>query len=159
MKKTRVAVCCLLAVAGLAGLVTAEEQVWFDVGNCAFCKHLGQEKGMLQNLRWETHLIEKGALTITQVPDEYKEAFDRAQEHMQDTAAKMQAGETMHVCGFCQSHGELMMAGINIESIDSDVVIVTLMTSDDEELVARIHAHAEKTMAAYKAWVAEGAKG
>jgi hypothetical protein len=149
---------CLVALAIAGSLVTAEqEQAWFDIENCALCKNLGNEEGLLQNIRWETHLTANGAVTLTQVPAEYEEAFARAQKHIEETASKMGSGEPMHLCGFCQSYGMLMMSGVKVESFQGEVARVTLMTSSDDKVVEMIHAHAQKTVDAYKKWLAEEA--
>ena len=75
MRKTVGILACIAALALVAGLVTAdEEQVWFDIENCAFCKHMGTEEGMLDNIDWETHIVDNGAVTLTHVPAKYEEA-------------------------------------------------------------------------------------
>jgi hypothetical protein len=161
MKQTLGILLCIGALALVVGLVTAEEehQAWFDLENCAFCKNLGQEEGLLDNIRWETHLIENGAVTLTQVPAEWEEAFERAEKHMAEASARMGSGEPMHLCGYCQSYGKLMMSGVKMESFKGDVARVTLMTSADEKIVQMIHEHAKKTIEEHEKWVAEEAKG
>jgi hypothetical protein len=158
MKKGLLVLSCFVALAVAGGLATAEEQVWFDIENCAFCKHLGHEEGLLSNIRWETHLTANGAVTLTQVPKEYEQAFQRAEEHMQDAATKMGRGEEMHVCGFCESYGKLMMSGVTIESYKGEVARVTLMSSSDEKVIKMIHDHAQKTIDEYTKWAAEETK-
>ncbi len=156
MKRTMLIVSCAAALAIAGGLATAEdEQTWFDIKNCAMCKHMGNEEGLLDNIRWEMHLMQNGALTLTQIPAEYEDAFKRAEKHMQEAAAKMGSGEPMQLCGFCQSYGNLMMSGVKVESFDGDVARVTVMTSSDPNLVKMIHAHAQKTIDEYGKWLAE----
>jgi len=161
MKKALGVLLCIGALALVAGLAPAEEehQAWFDIENCTFCKNLGQEEGLLDNIKWETHMIENGAVTLTQVPAEWEEAFERAEKHMSEAAAKMGSGEPVHLCGFCQSYGKLMTSGVKMESFKSDVARVTLMTSTDEKVVQMIHEHAKKTIEEYENWIAEEAKG
>jgi hypothetical protein len=159
MKQALLVLSFALALAIVGTLATAEEdQTWFDLENCSFCKHLGAEKGLMESVRWETHLTDNGVVILTLVPAVHEEAFQRAEKHMQETAAKMGSGEPMHTCGFCQSYGALMMAGVQIENFTGDVARVTLMTSSDESVVKMIHAHAQRTIDEHGKWLAE-AKG
>lgn len=159
MKKLSFAVVALALTAGIIA-VAGEEGPWFDLENCAFCKNLSAEPGMLDAMHWENHVIDEGMLTVTQVPEQYREAWARARKHMQETGEKMQAGEALHLCGFCQSYGKLLQAGAKVEEIDGDVVKITLMTSDDPEVVKAIQAHAQRTIDEYKKMVeAQGVGG
>ena len=76
---------------------------------------------------------------------------------MEETAKKMHAGEQLHLCGFCQSYGGLMMAGAKFENFKGSFARVTLMTSSDPDVVAKIHAHAERTIAEHEKWMADKA--
>lgn len=161
MKNTRKAMLLVSVVAVLAvvaGFASAEEETpWFDLHNCAMCKSLSSEEGLLESMQWETHMIENGALSITIIPEAKVEAFERAHKKMEETGMKLQSGEKMHLCGFCQSYGTLMMSGAKIENVAGQAARVSLMTSSDPAVVEKIQAHAKKTIEEYKKWMeAEG---
>ncbi len=158
MKQAMLVLSVLAVLVFVAGVVGAEEEsAWFDLDNCAFCKQMSNEEGLIESMSWETHLIENGALTIIVVPESKVEAFERAEKHMHEMGAKIEGGEKMHLCGFCQSYGMLMMSGAKVEKVDGDAARVTLMTSADSEVVKKIQTHAQKTIDEYnKMMAAEG---
>ena len=157
MKRAVLVISCVvaLALALTAGLTAGDEEGWLDVENCGMCKHMGAEEGLLQNITWETRIIASGAVTVTTVPGELEEAFKRAENHMKEAAERMQKGEEMHLCGFCQSYGKLVRSGAKIEALKGESARVTLMTSADENVVKMIHEHAQRTIAEYEKWIAE----
>jgi hypothetical protein len=128
-----------LMVVFIVGSFAADEP-WFDMPNCGFCKHLLTEPGLLENMTWEHHNISNGLVTITTVNDEYKDAYKKANLAMEETAKKMEKGESVRMCGSCMEYGNLMMAGVKIEHFETMHGHVTIMTSDKPELVAKIQA-------------------
>ena len=158
MKQAMLVLSVLAVLVFVAGVVGAEEEsAWFDLENCAICKHMANEEGLIESMDWETHLIENGALTIIVVPESKVAAFERAEKQMHETGAMLHGGEKMHLCGFCQSFGMLMMSGANVEKVNGNAARVTLMTSADSEVVKKIQAHAQKTIDEYnKMMAAEG---
>lgn len=144
-----VTTCLLPASASMAG-----EDSWFDLENCGFCKNLGAELGLMDNIMWETHIIENGSLTITQVAASHQGAYDRAVEKIEKVAAKMQAGEMVEMCNFCQSYGGLMMMGAKMESVETATGEISLMTSADPKVIEKIHAHAKRTVDEYEKMLA-----
>ena len=159
MKRLSIAVVvAALALVGSAGLITAEETEWFDL-SCGICKNMAAEEGLMDNIKWETHLIENGSLSVMQVAKGYQEKMERAHKQMMESSEKLQRGEKMHLCGFCQSYGKLMMSGVKTEEIDSAAGHITLMTSDDAAVVKQIKTHAKRTIDEYEKWQAESSKG
>ena len=131
-----------------------DDQAWFDIENCGICKNFGAEEGLMDAMKWETHKIENGMLSVMTIDPAYREGFDRANANMGETMAKIHAGESVHLCGFCTSFGSLMMAGANAEEIDTEVGHISLITAADSEVVEAIHAHAQRTIDEYKVWIA-----
>lgn len=150
MKKTTlcisVALCAitlLVSLAQAAGPMKSESG-WFDFENCAFCKNLAAEDGLLEHSTWENHAISNGMVNITTVEPQYAAAMARAGEHMAALGMKIQAGEVnpmgLKMCQHCQTFGMMMMGGqVKMETINGDAATITLMTSDDESVVKRLH--------------------
>ena len=61
---------------------------------------------------------------------------------------KIQAGEVnpvgMKMCKSCQTFGMIMMAGVKMEKVEGNAAQVTLTTSDDPALVARLQELAKR---------------
>ncbi len=149
MMKKKLGVFAAVALLAVAGLVAGEatgETPWFDMEKCGLCKNMSAEPGLMDNMRWESHPIANGVINVAIIPDSHKAAFEKAHKNLEASAARMQAGEPTHLCGFCQGYGKLMMAGAKVESIDSDVGHIGVVTSTDPAVVAMIQAHFKKTM-------------
>ena len=127
-----------------------EEGSWFDLENCGMCKHMVAEEGLMDNMGWEHHLTKSGMMSVTTVTPEYTEAFGRCMIKMEEASAKLMGGEKMELCGFCESSMGLMsgekVAYENFETIGG---YVCLMTSNDAEMVKKIHAHGQRTIDEY----------
>jgi hypothetical protein len=116
---------------------------WFDMETCAFCKNLTTDPGLLEHATWESHAIENGMIYIMTVAPEYAESMAKASAAMEELGAKMQSGQvnpaTVKMCGSCQAFGQLMMAGVKMETVKGDAAEVTIVTSTDPALVAKMH--------------------
>lgn len=134
-------------VFGFSALNAAEEGAWFDMENCGMCAPMMAEEGLMENLTWESHNISNGMMAFASAPEKYQEGFTRACAAMDELGKKMMAGEEMTLCGHCKSYSSLMGAGATIEKIKMKMGHVTLLTSSDEEIVTKIHAHVERTNA------------
>ncbi|MCH7878916.1 MAG: hypothetical protein IH914_06350 [candidate division Zixibacteria bacterium] len=136
-------------VFAFGALNAAEESAWFDMENCGMCAPMTAEKGLMENINWENHNISNGMLSIATPPAEYAEAFDRACASMDALVKKMMAGDVMEMtlCGHCNSYSSIMGAGAKIEKIVTKNGRLTLLTSSDEKIVGKIHAHVERTNA------------
>ena len=140
-------VVCMVA----APVVGGEEKAWFDLENCSMCKNFAAEEGLMENMKWETFVISDGMMSVAVIDEHYHDAMERASKKMEAVGAKLQAGEQLPLCGFCSSFGNLLMSGAKLQEFDTVAGHISLMTSDSAELVAKIHAHAERT-------IEEGAK-
>ena len=125
---------------------------WFDMKNCAVCKSMGEHMDIMQHIKWETHLVNTGMMSVSIIPAEYQAVMKEAHEKMEATIEKLKSGEQMHLCGFCESYRKLMAQGAKSEDFETDAGHVSLLTSTDPQVVAQIHDHAKKTMAEYKKW-------
>ncbi|UCC80885.1 MAG: hypothetical protein JSW64_05865 [Candidatus Zixiibacteriota bacterium] len=124
----------------------AGEKAWFDMENCAFCKNLAAQEGLMDNItKWEHHKVKNGAISITEVNKDYLPAYKTAMAGMEATSKKIQGGETLPMCGMCEAYGALTMKGVQWEEVGSDNVFVMLMHSDDPEVVKEIHAITDRT--------------
>jgi hypothetical protein len=154
-KKAGLILTVILGIMLIAGSALAEEEKpWFDLENCAFCKNLSAEEGLLDNFpKWEHYNIHNGMLTLSVVEKEYIPAFKNAIANMNKVVKQLEAGENVHLCGMCESFGSLMMAGVKIEEIESENIFVSMMTSDNPEVVEQIHQHTDRTNDEYAKWL------
>jgi hypothetical protein len=124
------------------------EEMWFDLENCAFCKHLSKDPQLMQNMMWEHHDISNGAVTIVVVNPGGRKAYMEAEAGMAELSKKMETGEInpadVPMCGHCKHYGKLMEMGAKIESVQSKLADVTIMTSDKPEVVAEIKTFAQR---------------
>ncbi len=158
MRKLGLTIMVLAAVA-VALPMPADEEPWFDLTNCAMCKNLAAEEGLMDSMKWEVHKIDNGMLSVAVIPAEHQAAFARAGEKMEAVVGKMQQGEQLPLCGFCKSYGNLAMHGAKSEEIHTKAGHISLTTSSDAKVVAMIHAHADRTNAEYEKWLAEQGAG
>ncbi len=146
----------LLVVMLMAGSAFAQDQeaAWFDMASCEICKHMAEVEGLMQNVKWETHIIPNGMMMVSVVPDSMKEAMSTARQNMMQTISRIESGESVQCCGFCQSYGALTNGGAVETRIESAAGEITLLTSDDPAVVEKIHAHAKRTIAETEAMMA-----
>jgi hypothetical protein len=139
----------LLTLPALAGdHPMATESGWFDLENCAFCKNLLTDPELLEHMTWETHRIENGMMYITVVDPGYQKSYVAANKAMEKLGNDMMTGAVnpmqVKMCGSCAEFGQLMMAGVEMENIDGDAADIMLITSTDPQMVAKLHAYADR---------------
>tara|TARA_R110002049_G_scaffold2750_4_gene21989 strand:+ start:172619 stop:173104 length:486 start_codon:yes stop_codon:yes gene_type:complete len=128
------------------------EKPWLDMQNCEICKHMSKHMDVMQNVTWETHKIESGLLSASVVPKEHRQMVDAIHKNMQASAKLFETGKDMQLCGFCNSHMALKKSGAKEQEINTDFGMVSLLTSDDPDVVKQIHDHAEKTIKEFAAF-------
>ena len=149
MKRTTLLVVGLL-FAGLTVVSAGEttETAWFDMENCAFCKSITAEKGLMENMKFKNYDITNGVMTVTTVNPEYKDAYMRANKKMEELGTKMMSGEvnptTVKMCGHCSAYGGFMMKGVVVDYVQAEVGDIVVMTSATPEMVTEIQAFAKK---------------
>ncbi|MBD3160757.1 MAG: hypothetical protein GF346_01320 [Candidatus Eisenbacteria bacterium] len=157
MKKLFVLSMCAAAALAVLPARAADDVPWFDMEKCGMCSALLEPEGMLQHMTWDHYPFATGMITVTTIEPDYADAYATACKKMEDTGAKLAQGEQMYLCGHCTSYGMLMMSGAKLESFETEAGEVTTMSSTDPDVIAKIHAHLEKTQEAMEA--AEGSEG
>lgn len=125
------------------------EKPWFDMQNCAVCKNLTAEPGLMQHFtKWEHFKTADGMMNLSVVDKEYVDAYKRAQANMDAVIEKMKTtGEMPYLCGSCMAYGEILQAGAKEEKFESDNIFMSSLTCDKPEVVAKIHAWVDRTQA------------
>lgn len=146
MRNARTIMVALVFTMMVFVIATAQDKPWFDMENCAFCKNLSAQPGLMDHLtKWEHHNVKNGSVSITVVDEAYLPAYKKAMMMMGETGKKMQAGEKLPMCGMCEAYGGLKMKGVQMEEVGSDNVFISLMYSDDPEVINEIHAMTDRT--------------
>ena len=138
----------ILASVAVAGHPMKSESGWFDFENCAFCKNLIEDPGLLAHATWESHPIKAGMMNIMTVDPAYAESLTKAEMKMSELGMKIQSGEVnpmgIKMCKSCQTTGMLMMSGVDMERVEGDAAIVTMMTSTDADVAAKLQGIAKR---------------
>ncbi len=147
MKKSVMLLTAFLLVTAIAVTAGAEEEKWFDLENCIFCKNLLDDPELMNHLTWEIHEISDGIMIVTTIDPEYRESYNKAEKAIEQVASEMMQGKHMDepVCGYCHNYGALMFKGAKIERIPAETAEIVLIRSDKEELQKEIKAFGERT--------------
>ncbi len=146
----------LICVAAWAG----DEKPWFDLKTCAYCKNfdLGDGNYIVDHMKAQYHNMPNGFLAIMTIEDDYKDECAKAHESMQKVGEEMaKTGVVPQMCGHCTTFGELMMAGAVSQEFNGDVAMAYMMTSDNPELVKKLHAFSAKNNEEMAKWNTERA--
>jgi hypothetical protein len=135
---TKLLLVSVMVVLAASVSIQAEEEAWFDMENCEFCKHLAAAPDLMDNMSWEHHNISNGLVSVTTVGDGHLEALREAQAKMDEAGKKMQMGEQVEMCNACTAMGGLMMKGAKFEMVQTGHGDVWLITSSDPEMVKTI---------------------
>jgi hypothetical protein len=135
----------------LAQETRTSEMPWFDMEHCAFCKNMAGMEDRMADMMCDTHKIDNGMMMVAFVPDDLKAAMRKADQAMMDTVKRLEAGEQLAMCGFCQQIGMLMSKGVKMQKLVGEHGEVTLFTTDDPELVKVVHEFADRTIKETKA--------
>lgn len=147
-RRIRVAVIFgLLVSISWCGVATAQDEeqkekeiAWFDMDHCEICKNMASMKHSMHKIKWESHELDNGMITVAVVPDDMKEEMAKAEEGVQKTVAKLEQGEQLDMCGYCQNYGKLMGMGAKFKELKTVGVNISIVTSSDPEVVKEIHA-------------------
>lgn len=143
MKKLiSIAALCLLTFAITA---VGDERPWMDMKNCDFCKAFTAEKGLMEHMAMEYHPTATGVAMITYVDKEYKDAFGRAMASCNAIAEGMKRGEKHTTCPYCENRAGFMQAGAKQDDFTSRGAMVTVLSSTDPAVTAKMHDWAKKT--------------
>ncbi len=127
---------------------------WFDLEHCPICKCMSSQKGLMESMKWETHVIDNGMISVSTIPADKKEAMAKCKKEMTAVLDKLKSGEKMELCGFCNSYGALVELGAKAQEIDTENGMISLLTSDKPEVVKKIQEHAKTTIKEYAALLA-----
>ncbi len=147
--KTLALIVAVFVLFGMAQVGAAQER-WFDLKGCGICRHMANQEGLMQHIQCDVHPISQGMVMILTIPAEYVAKMDKAKQEMAATVARLQKGESVPMCGFCLSYGNLMQKGATLEEFKTPTGIVTLVTSSDPEVIGLIQAHANRTADEHK---------
>ena len=100
----------------------------------------------MENMIWEHHLTATGVMTVSTIKPEFQPQFAQAKARMKELLGKVVAGEAIQVCGYCTSIASLLNGGAKAENVVTKVSDIVLISSTDEATIAKIHAHAQKTI-------------
>lgn len=139
--------------------VGAAQERWFDLKGCGICQHMANQEGLMQHIQCDVHPISQGMVMILTIPAEYVAKMDKAKQEMAATVARLQKGESVPLCGFCMSYGNLMQKGAKLEEFKTPTGVVTLVTSSDPEVIRLIQAHANRTADEHKDMEAQISQG
>jgi hypothetical protein len=121
---------------------------------CAVCKYMAEKPELMKDMTWETHKIDSGMLSLTTVPKETKKEFDAVSAKMMQAIEKVKAdmkqGKRVELCEYCAAMGELSRAGAKHQHIETSTGAIDMMTSNNPNVVKKIHALADKAIAEQK---------
>jgi len=128
-------------------IALAGDEPWFDMVNCEMCKPLGDNPELLMNMSWEIFELSNGILLLSTVDKAYEEPYKKINVAMQKVVDRIMAGEEVQLCNSCQAMNMIYMKQPKHENFVTQHGDVTVMTSDNPELVAEMHAWAKRTNA------------
>ncbi len=144
-------VCITLAFLNTAA--TADD--WFAMDKCEVCKPMSKNMHLMGETKWQTYMLSNGCLSVSVIPPEHKGTMDECHAEMQAVIERAQQGEVVELCGHCKSWNNLMGSGAKKEELDTIGGLITILTSDDPEVVKKIQAHAKKSMVEFQKMMAE----
>ena len=142
MRTILVVILTLLAAVASAGA----NDPWVDMDNCPICKNVSSVDGLMENMTWEHHLTATGVMTVSTIKPQFQKQFEGAKARMKETLGKVVKGEAIDVCGYCISLAALLRTGAKAENVVTAASDIMLVSSTDEATIAKIHAHAQKTI-------------
>ena len=122
-----------------------KKEKWFDVEGCALCGCMKGHEDLMKNGGFSVHKVSKGMLMVHALNKKELAEMEAVSKEMEKQIAKLQQGQQLPLCGFCNSYGGLIAAGATFEEMKTAAGPATLVTSDDEDLIKKIHAFADRT--------------
>jgi hypothetical protein len=126
-------------------IALAGDEPWFDMVNCEMCKPLGDNPELLEHMSWEIFELSNGILLLSTVDKAYEEPYKKIGVAMQKVVDRIMAGEEVQLCNSCQAMNMIYSKQPKVENFVTQHGDVTVMTSDDLEVVAEMHAWAKRT--------------
>jgi len=135
--KYLVVIAALLATTQIVD--AGDEPAWWDMANCDFCVNMSSAPGLMDAMQWESHKIADGSISMVQMDEAHLGTFKKACAGMKATQEKAMSGAEIQTCGMCSAMGRAMMAGANVETVDTSNGQIHIMTSDNAEVVEQLH--------------------
>ncbi len=139
-----------LACPAFAAAAAPADDAAAEMQKCAVCKVWAEKPDLMKAMTFETHKIDNGMLCVMNVPKEQKKEFDAVHAEMMKNIAKVmadeKAGKPVELCHFCQSMSKLTQAGAKQQNVGTSTGMILLVTSDNPQVVAQIHAQADKNV-------------
>ncbi len=146
MKRMLIGALLVLGLVSIAVAGDTQEKPWFDLQNCAFCKEVGAQPGLLEHMNTEYHNISSGFLSITKIDPEYLSLYEKMKAGMQKMVADMQStGKIPYMCRHCSKYGEFAMAGVKMEEVETGYGIIHMAMSSDSTMVTKLQEFAKRT--------------
>lgn len=142
-----VAAMALVIVVGSIAVAGSDQAAWFDMENCSMCKNISGHAGLMENVTWEQHNIKNGIISMATVPEEYLATYRKAQQEMDGTAKRLMKGEALPLCGSCSAFGNILMKGVEMETVNTQHGDVMILTSADAGIVEELQDWAAKNAA------------
>lgn len=164
MRQTFILLLGLILVLGVIAVAEDPQPMkkavaWIDTENCAFCKHLTAQEGLMDHMTWEYHDIANGCVAITTVDPGYKAAYIKANEAMEKVSKELESGQrTMAetpMCGLCTAFSGLTQAGAKFDHVQGANADIVVITSDKPETQKAIKEFSERNRTELAAWKAE----
>ncbi len=141
----RVALVLVFGLTVAVASVGAGDEPWIDMSSCEMCKPLTAHKGLMDNMTTERHNIENGVVTVCTVREPYMKAYKKAITKMEAVGARLEKGEEVHLCKMCSSLNSIFTQGLKFQMIPTEHGSVTLMTSNDPDVVDEVQQWATRT--------------
>lgn len=137
-----------LAVLIVGSFVAAEEgSKWLDPANCYFCQPLVENENLLDNLSWEHSKIKNGIVAVTTYTSEWKETYQTAHAAMMKRWTDFDPSQEVKLCGMCEAWMTIPMDKIAWETVTFNGGEVGITTTNDPEVLAKLHELTDKTIA------------
>lgn len=130
----------------------AGEAKWLDPENCYFCQPLVAEPGLMDHVHWETHPISNGLVDVVTVDPGFEDQYEKAHAAMMERWQSFNPADPKPTCGMCKAWIDAWDTSIKSEDVKTMHGHIGISTSDNPEVVAKMHAISERTtkeMAAY----------
>lgn len=124
---------------------------WFDPAGCTMCQPMAEKPELMMGTKWETHKLDNGVVMTAVAPEGKVKEYHAVTDKMHSKAPE--PGDKL--CGFCQAFGGLIQAGAKVQEVPTDFGAITIITSDDQATVAKIHKMADRTIEETKKWEAQ----
>lgn len=132
-----------------------QEIAWFDMDQCEICKNMASMKNDMHKVKWGVHNLDNGVLMVSVVPKKMKKGMAEAEKGILATVKKLESGEQLDLCGFCQNYGTLMQLGAQFKDLKTVGGNLSIITSSDPEVVKKIQTFGKQSEVERKKMIAQ----